>query len=212
MVLTILYVAVTVFFGSPFGSTAFFSGESEGLSDLLHCVMVLWPYFIILTIFFAEGLKKRNTLATVTEAPLMQEVESSAGLAPTTNSTVPDASETSPVATSSEPLVPLASPSLPTPAEGNAPATSMPQYEANAFAWPVPIDEAPPEYSLPQRPLAHLEIPPRNPNIASRNTDENEDPELPDHNDAMGLNHQADGLRPRRNSLPEDWKHGMKKN
>ncbi|CEJ93987.1 hypothetical protein VHEMI09544 [[Torrubiella] hemipterigena] len=212
MILTVLYTPLGGLIQSPFTNfsiISYTSGDSEGLSDLIHCVMVLWPYFIILTIFFAEGLKKRNTLATITEAPLMQEVESSAGLAPTSNSTVPDASETSAVATTSDPL---ASSSLPTPAAGSAAATSMPQYEANAFAWPVPIDEAPPEYSLPQRPLGHLEIPPRNPNIASHNTDENEDPALPDHNEAMGLNHQADGLRPRRNSLPEDWKHGMKKN
>lgn len=216
MLLTVIYIGLASLIDIPFDHVAYSGSGSEGLTDLVSCVLVLWPYFIVLTILFAEGLKKRNSLSTIREAPLMQEVESSAGLAPTATSTAPDTTETSTATapTTTEPaMTPLESPPVPAPVIATtAGAASMPQYQANTFSWPIPPDEAPPEYSLPQRPLGHLEIPPHNPNISSRNMEENEDPTLPEHDEAMGLNHQADGLRPRRNSLPEDWKHGMKKN
>lgn len=254
--------------------------DGDAISSLGQCILQIWVLFIILTILFSEGLKRRHNLASAGtgDEPLMQETTGLAGTslhAPSSGSLSspfamaesetqsPSSPSTSvpPVpslfgrSTSNEPESAFVRSTAPPSTAGESQAVRSTATEATAasstshqtnpqsptgqpqlsstggqshdhFPWAIP-DEAPPEYTAPERPLPNMSaaVTPAIVNAGARQdtTQQDEQPATPhqthseasanahssetsestelssppSHDQAMGLNHQADGLRTR---------------
>lgn len=173
--------------------------------DLLFCI---WPAFIIFTILFSEGMRRRDGLRSGQVAPLMQEIETS-GLAPTTSNT--DLEAATPIRTAPVPAAAATSTASPT-----SPLHAT-QQTSDSFPWAVHSDEAPPQYELPSRPSGSSAEPSTGSQpqmqTATASTHVSSPVEMPEHSyqppshdEAMGLYHQADGMAPQTEALPYDKK------
>ena len=183
------------------------SDISYAVIEVLDLLFSIWPAFIILTILFSEGLRRRNGLRSGQVAPLMEEIETS-GLAPTSSNTDLEA------ATPITPAAAATSTTSPTPALA---VTQQPSQNGDSFPWAIQADEAPPQYELPSRPSGSsagpsTELQPhmQNAPVSTQLPSPVEMPEHayqpPSHDEAMGLYHQADGIAPQTEALPYDKK------
>lgn len=177
--------------------------------DILFCI---WPAFIIFTILFSEGLRRRDGLRSGQVAPLMQEIETS-GLAPTSSNT--DLEAVTPIRTAPVPAAAAAVTSTTSP---TSPLHAT-QHNSDSFPWAVHSDEAPPEYELPSRPPGSSPEPSTEsqPRTQTATTSSHVSSPVgmampehsyqpPSHDEAMGLYHQADGMAPQTEALPYDRK------
>lgn len=177
--------------------------------EILDILFSIWPGFIIFTILFSEGMRRRDGLRSGQVAPLMQEIETS-GLAPTTSNT--DLEAATPIRTAPEPAAAVTS-------STTSPTSPLhaTQQTSDSFPWAVQSDEAPPEYELPSRPSGQSAEPSTElqaqTQVATASTHVLSPVEMPEHSyqppshdEAMGLYHQADGMAPRTEALPYDKK------
>lgn len=213
------------------------------LGEVVEVLFSVWPSFIIFTIFFSEGVRKRSGLRSSHLPPGTDDVEISIASAPRSSdaqsqyrSPQPDEGQNQHVVATS-PIEPTRATPSSSPA---APAAAAPNVQSqDAFPWAIHADEAPPEYSLPAHPLptgsqfstvAQSQTPgapgqeqvlnnePSSPGVDGRpelrnGTSEHtgalvsngglyQSSQPPDHDEAMGLYHQADGRVPETELLP----------